>query len=360
MNREILFVGSVPLKPAAAVFEHVCQLGLAPFMKRIPDGEQGSWDGPLKNLPQNEAFEPIGSPVKFTNRPSTFFEAMESTLVNLKPGVRGQDVIITELGIARNAAASYPQFKQAKAEGKLPPETRFCVTMAGPGTSFSAIALPPEELFPLVERVYCEEIRRILDVVPVSELSIQLDLAGEVEIEEYRRRPGDYDMPLLNQREPFWPMAEAVATVAAIADSVPTKAELGFHLCALYHIDESQGQDLNVHVDWCNALTEAISRRITYIHIPTAPSHDERDFQALARLRLSEDTKLFIGVIHLDDGVEGARRRIAAAEKFRLDFGIASFCGLGVPSRKELHNPHPISEVFEIHRLLAEPSNRPE
>ena len=54
-------------------------------------------------------------------------------------------------------------------------------------------------------------------------------------------------------------------------------------------------------------------------------------FAPLRDLRLAADTTVYLGVIHRDDGLEGARRRIAAARTALPEFGIASFCGLGNP-----------------------------
>jgi hypothetical protein len=226
--------------------------------------------------------------------------------------------------------------------------------MAGPGTALAPISLPIEDMTRLASRLFREEIARVLDIVPMQELAIQLDLAGEVELEEYRRRPQAWDMPAFAASVHRWPMKETVAMIAQIADAVPEAAELGFHLCAIYHIDESQGQDLNVHVDFANALVANIQRRVDYIHVPTTIHYEKKDFEPLRRLKLNPDTTLFIGLIHIEDGVDGATRRIKAAAQIYPDFGIAAFCGLAQPSRAEYQQPHSVTEIFEIHRLAAE------
>lgn len=353
MTREVMFVGSVPLKPAEAVFEHMCSHGLAPLLPRVPDGEQAGWVGPMVTLPKNPAFEPWGEPVPITNRATTFFDKLQTQTVRLKPGLTHRDVHVEDLGIARAAESSYAAFRQAKSEGKLAANTRFTVTVIGPGTGFFDILLAPDDLFPLVERVYLAEIERILKVVPHEELAIQIDVASELEMDEYRRRPQDYDLPGVKLREPYWPKDRAIAAVATIANSIPAPVELGFHLCALYHVDESQGQDIGVHIEWANALKKAITRHIDFMHIPTTPTFDERDFAQLTQLQLDPSTELYLGLVHVDDGVEGARRRIAAAEKYRKNFGIAAYCGLAGMSRKQYTNPLSIGEVLDIHRDAA-------
>lgn len=351
--REVMLVGSVPLKPASSVFDCIYRHRLAPLMKRIPDGEQGGWGGDTLFF-ENPAFERFGPKRKVTLRPTTFFDRSEWQFLRLKADRTVLDVEIGEFGIARHAKESYADFKKFKEEGKFGAGTRFCVTFAGPGTKFGLIAMPTEALYPLMVRSFKAEIARVLQVAPRDELTIQLDLAGEVEVEEYRRRPQDFELPILHENQGRWKMDGAVGVIANIAAAVPKDVELGFHLCSIYHVDESKGQDLNVHVDYANALSQKIKRNIGYIHMPTVPSHDEKDFEALKRLRLHPETKLFLGVIHVQDGLEGARRRIRAASQSYADFGVASYCGLGYPSRTEYAHPHTVDEILELHRQVAE------
>jgi hypothetical protein len=83
-----------------------------------------------------------------------------------------------------------------------------------------------------------------------------------------------------------------------------------------------------VHVDAANLLTENVNRRIDYIHLPVLPEHGPDDYAKLADLRLAPETKLFLGLIHRDDGVAGATRRIQLASAVVEDFGVGHFCGL--------------------------------
>jgi hypothetical protein len=101
-------------------------------------------------------------------------------------------------------------------------------------------------------------------------------------------------------------------------------------LCSVWHIDQSKGQDNNVHVDWCNALSRKINRSIGYIHMPTVPEHNAADFVPLKRLKLHPETKLYLAVIHMDDGIEGAKRRIAAAA---APYGISTRSQLSEPAK---------------------------
>jgi len=45
-------------------------------------------------------------------------------------------------------------------------------------------------------------------------------------------------------------------------------------------------------------------------------------------LALGSGTELYLGLVHAQDGVEGTKKRIAVAQKFVGNFGIASECGI--------------------------------
>jgi hypothetical protein len=92
-------------------------------------------------------------------------------------------------------------------------------------------------------------------------------------------------------------------------------------------------------VDTANALIDRVGRRIDYIHMPTIPEHDVADFAPLRDLRVAPETTLYLGVIHRSDGLEGAKRRIAAAQTAVPDFGVASFCGFGNPVTSKDQSP---------------------
>jgi hypothetical protein len=56
---------------------------------------------------------------------------------------------------------------------------------------------------------------------------------------------------------------------------------------------------------------------------------------------------LCLGLVHHTDGVEGTRRRIAAAERFVSGFSIATECGFG------RRRPETIAELLQIHTEVA-------
>jgi hypothetical protein len=351
-SRSVLLVGSVPLKPASEVFR-VANHYLAEVMTRYPDGEQVGWlPGVWQRMAQNPALEPTRKvPLVGVRESTEFFSQLAVQYYRVKSAFAESGLRLGPYGIAENAIASYRQFKEMKENAAIPERARFQATLPGPLDCAFVVELPKGELFPLAGETTAAEIAAIVKAIPADDLTIQIDLAVEVEHEEYRRRPQDFDMPVYEGRD--WTLDEQATLVANISNRIPSNVELGFHLCSIWHIDQSKGQDNNVHVDWCNALSRKIDRPIGYFHMPTIPEHETADFVPLQRLKLHHETELFLGVIHMDDGLEGASRRIAAATSAVTNFGVSAFCGLAQPSRQEAAHPHTVEEIFELHRKVA-------
>jgi hypothetical protein len=230
----------------------------------------------------------------------------------------------------------------------------------------SVIEVPAEEILPLAQAALVAELEQIVASIPARDFTIQLDVGMEAEHEEYLRRPEAFDAPL--HQHFHWTHAQMADAVAAVANRVPADVELGIHICSIWHHDPDGGQDNAVLVDTANALTQRITRPIAYIHMPIIPEHDVADFAPLKQLRLQPGTKLFLGLIHLSDGLEGARRRVAAAQTAVSDFGVGHFCGLraasagpdmgqmapSTPPRISRATPDTIGDVLDLHRQVAQ------
>ena len=341
--REVLLTGSVPMKPASAVFEAVCGC-LGDLVQRVPDGEQAGWVETVRvAIAGNEAFEPgtvsrIGTVANFSR---------ESRMVRLKPGLSVSAVKLGSLGFADNAIASYREFKRLRSSGKIRPGVRFQATLAGPATTGGMIELHEEQLLPLIEAPLAQEIRHIVAAIPAEDLTIQIDLAVEVEKVEYERRPGAFDTPIFGLRK--FTMVGTTDSVARLVNAIPAEVELGFHLCALWHVYKDAGQDMAVHVDYANELVRKIDRNIAYFHLPTTPEYAAADFAPLKNLKLGLRTKLFLGLIHAADGLEGARRRVRAAQSVVPEFGVAHFCGLSQWGA----GPETVAPMLLLHRATA-------
>src|SRR2546428_9679220 len=55
---------------------------------------------------------------------------------------------------------------------------------------------------------------------------------------------------------------------------------------------------------------------------------DDAYFAPLKDLQLQPGTELYLGLVHAQDGIEGTKKRIAAAKKYVPKFSIGSECGI--------------------------------
>jgi hypothetical protein len=346
-------VGRVPRGTAEEVFD-VVLAHLGPLIRRLPDGEQAGWLTALKpRFADSPALEP-SSRVPYTNAQTPFRNHVLSTY-RLRSGADPTEVDLGPFPLAESQIASYAIFSKLKSAGRVPPHVRFQATMPGPLTIGSSIDAPLDAVLAMVEKPMTEEIDRLLAAIPASDLAIQLDLAVEAEIEEFRRRPDEIDMPFLQTLSSSlgaWTLDGIVDSVARLCSRIPPEVELGFHLCAAWHIDFNAGQDVRVHVDLANLLHERVPRPISYVHIPTTPEFDKADFERVSELEIPKETSLYLGIIHSTDGKEGSQRRLRAAESaLAREFGVAHFCGLGPLFGVQATD---LETMLRLHRQLAE------
>lgn len=352
MSREVLLTGSVPREPASSVFG-LLQQYLGPYLRRMPDGEQKGWGGG-RLMPDEcqDILEP-GPSAPMVTVESTFSH-MRMQMLRFKPGVDPSAFTFPPSGVGQIKIESYRQFRQLKDAGQIPAHVRFQATLPSPATAAGRLFMSPDIGVRAAAEMTVREVEQIVQAVPAEELAVQLDLAIDVEMEEVRRRPNAFHTPyfgLVSQAWGDWTMEQIADSVARVAEVVPTGAELGFHLCGMWHVDSQGGQDMQVHVDWANLLTRRVKRSIDYLHVASIPEHGDEDYRKLRGLDLEPHTRLFIGLIHPSDGLEGARRRVASAAKFGNDFGVGHFCGL-FPIFKVDQNK--LEQVLELHAQVAQ------
>jgi hypothetical protein len=106
-------------------------------------------------------------------------------------------------------------------------------------------------------------------------------------------------------------------------------------------------ENLALCVRMANAAAEESGRQVDFLHMPVP--RDRRDDAYFAPLRDLDiaDARVFLGLVHATDGVEGTRRRVATAKRHLADFGIATECGFG------RRPPATVPELLEIHREIA-------
>ena len=352
--REVLLVGSVGLRDNEEVFRAVGPL-LGARMQRIPDGETGvrtSWVSRLRSVIEgNPAFEDDPAEVAAGGRITHPTEGTRTwqgaatvargapppPRMRLKAGIRPQDIRIGGLGYPEAAIASYGLLRRLREEGVVPRHLRFQVSL--PTTAAFLNAHVIHEHHAAVEPIYRErlfsEVDEILSAIPRHDLALQWDVSTEMGQWEGVRRAHFPDVK-----------SGVIERLAVHCDRVPGEVELGMHLCygsyggRHWKEPESTANMVEVH----NRLAARLSRAIDYLHMPVpVERNDDAYFAPLAGLELAPATKLFLGLVHDTDGVEGTRQRVAVAAKFRRDFGIATECGFG------RRPPETIPNLLRIH-----------
>lgn len=109
-------------------------------------------------------------------------------------------------------------------------------------------------------------------------------------------------------------------------------------------------KDLSTSVAMFNVAADAAGRRLDFVHmsVPLSRGFDEGYYAPLDDLRLG-DARLFLGLVHLHDGLEGAVRRAELARRHAPDFGVATECGWGrrPPTQS-------IDDLLELERAVAD------
>jgi len=345
--REIHLVGSVPLASAEEVLRTTSAI-LGTHARKLPDGETGArknWiNCQFRVLAEHPDFEPVGPPVDpadLENESDGRGADYAFTPLRLRAGRLGQDLTFTGLGYAAHALASYATFATLKKAGTIQEGVRFQVALPTPLAPI-AVFVVPENLFAVYPRYLVAllgELDQILTAIPHGELAIQWDIAVELGLWEglFPPPPGDWKPMLLDQ-------------MGDLGNHVPPEVQVGYHLCYgdRGHKHFTEPRDTANLVEIAQGLTARVTRSLDWIHLPVPRSRDDDAYFApLAGLALRPETKLFLGLVHATDGLAGARRRIATAERVVSSFGIGTECGLG------RRNPATIPDLLRLHVAAA-------
>jgi SAM-dependent methyltransferase len=336
--RGVHLVGSVPLASAGEVFRSVAG-ALSDHVRRIPDGETGPrsdwivWQYPvLSSRPQFEVVPPAPDHYRALPR------------LRVRDGEAAEAIRFEALGYAQAAISSYRVFATLKRDGVIPRGCRFQVSLPTPLAPISAFIATENQvaLEPVYEARMLEELREVLDAIPPEQLAIQWDT--------------NFEFGMLEGVFPVWfsdVRGGILERLLRLSRQVPPEVELGYHLCYGYseHKHFKEPEDTRRLVQIANALSSSLDRPLNWIHMPVPRDRDdEAYFEPLGELRLRQETELYLGLVHLTDGVEGTQRRIQAARRFVPEFGVATECGWGRRA------PQTVAALLEVHKRVSEPS----
>jgi hypothetical protein len=358
---DVLLMGSLHFRTEEDALR-AAAAGLGSDVNAIPDGEPGdrnTWTTYLgiatysrhRDLVETRTSSKWEPQPEDEGRPGSGPEY--NWTFQIKPGVDALD--FDTLHYAEAALKSYAIFTRLRDEGLIAPGVRFQVSL--PGTSSGVNQMFDDfEQWPVVHAAYARaigsDIEKMLETIPADDLAIQFDLAWEIN-----------DLSIGDERYfSFWPQrsyAEKFRAhtdlIVALTKQVPEAVVLGFHFCygTWGGWPMTDMENLQLCVDVANDTVPRSARRIDYVQMPVTLDPDQAFFAALRDLNIG-GTKVFLGLVHHEDGIEGSRRRIALARQSLPDFGISSVCGYG---REDPANMRGIFELTQASaRALHEPA----
>ena len=324
--RGALLTGSVNFDDAEKTMRTVAEI-LGAHVARIPDGEVGKRFHWIMFQPdvlgQAPGIERVGA------EPIPFAAGLDARPLRIADGIDPAGVELPPLGYADAARESYALFTRLREEGAIPAGIRFQVSLPTPVAVISSFFSGEDRI--AIEPVYADallgELEQILEEIPHQDLAIQWDVASEMGILEGASGYGTV-------MQGWWTggvLGGIVARLAALVDAVPPEVEVGIHLCygdagEKHFVEPADTANL---VRLANAVLAAAGREPSWLHLPVPISRDdEAYFAPLAEL--ADVPELYLGLVHREDGAEGARARIAAAQKvLERPFGVATECGIG-------------------------------
>ncbi|EID10290.1 hypothetical protein [Mycolicibacterium phlei] len=303
---------------------------LQPGVTRVPDGEPG--DRANWVLTQADVF--LKNPT---------LDVVDGK-VRVRPGTT---VEFGPVDYHTVAAKSYAKFQQARDAGVLAGDSRFLVSIPTPFNAVNSFAHfdSQVEVAYAYEQSLKQSVAALQEAIPPRDLAIQWDLPTELATIE-----GWFENPY-GGFEPIF------AATARLASWVHDDAELTFHLCygdSKFGASPFMGtppdeeaarrggrhilpRDASAIVTLANGLSRHVPRRIDAIQAATVAAWNRRaHWQPLSGLALEPDTEIYLGLLHAEDGAEGARSRAALAAEFLPEFGISTECGLGRHSAEQL------------------------
>lgn len=338
-SRNVHLVGSIGLPDVETVF-HSLANSVGGCASRFPDGECGprshwiSWQKfVVESNDQFEVAETIEIPFGGSVRKMDKFRIVD--------GIDPDDIVFEELSYAKEAKASYDSFSQLRDAGTIPAGIRFQVSLPTPVAvvtqHFDAASQSLVE--PAYERAMAREIEEIVNAIPNADLSIQWDVCQEILAASGAWQVFYSDL-----------IGDALERLERLSSLVPEPCELGFHFCygdpGHKHLKEPE--DLGVCVAFTNGVCNRVGRPVNWVHMPVPKERDDDAYFApLDDIELQDSTELFLGLVHITDGLDGAKRRLAAATMHVEQFGIATECGFGRRPENTIH------ELLKLHAEIA-------
>jgi hypothetical protein len=303
---------------------------LGDHLRRLPDGEVGRRSQWV--VFQADILGAVPGLERIGGAPLMIREDVDARQVRIVEGADAEKIDLPPLGYAAAAIESYAVFRRLRSEGVVGSATRFQVSLPTPVGVVAGFfqGADRRRIEPVYAAAMHRELEAIVEGIPSQDLAVQWDVASEFAVLE----DAGYDFALTGGFDGWFEdrRDDILRRVADLVDAVPDEAEVGIHLCygdaGEKHFTEPT--DASTLVDVANGVVARASRALTWVHLPVPIERDDPSYFApLAELRLPAATELYLGLVHREDGIEGARRRAAAAARVVAEFGVSTECGMG-------------------------------
>jgi len=349
INSELLLVGSVPLRTPTSVFAAFGST-LGGCLGAIPDGEPGDRSMWIDFLAARTYYEHPDVETTYIPTPTGHPDDWKSTTLEnlwqfkLNAGVA--ELRFDTLNYAEDAINSYHVFHDMRTRGDLPADMRFQVCLPATGSA-TIIYFRDADDRKVVDAAYEEamerEIGQIVDRIPADDLLIQFDVCVEM-LDLEQPLPWTAHVPDQQRFDTY------VASIHRLLAAVPTEVPVGYHWCygTLGGWPTVGMTSLALCVRYTNAVISGATRPVDYVHMPTPRDIDDAFVASLEDLELDPDeTRVYLGIIHPEDGEEGVKARDAVVSRHLAAFGAAYVCGFGRLSAELLPG------LIEIHKAAA-------
>jgi hypothetical protein len=241
--------------------------------------------------------------------------------------------------VFQQAAASYEGYRRAAAEGRVPGDLRWQLSLPSPFTWLSRTIEAGQVASHLqpFQQVLIGELTRWFETASASDVAVQWDLAAETALWESRGR----DLTAGRQLA-----GKVLEGLVDLAEALPERAQLGFHLCRRDRDGETAPDPLDAaqlsHL--AGALLASIDRTVDFLHLPAARAQCEPEWYApYAKLQAWAETELHLGIAWADDTAERLSARMETATHLLRGFGLAPACG-----------PKPVAARLQLQDALPE------
>lgn len=360
MKSKILLVGSIPGANAREAMRS-CGEKIGDHLDCIPDGETGKrriWINYLAATTYhgNDALETINRPARVNPKLAEEWRQPgedwaprgyeDHWQFRVKPNV--DKVIFEDLGYAKAAKESYPDFCDLRDEGVIAADARFMVALPLSESATRPFVSSREDfeiLHAAYEQALLREVQDLTDCIPANDLVVQWDVCMEVLALE----TNDQNEAVFPWKPARDPMSRFIDSIKLAASNVPPRAPMGLHLCYgdLGHRHIIEPPNLQVVTSMALAALSALSRPIDYFHMPVPRDRaDDEYFEPLDGVDFGT-AKLYLGLIHHTGGIDTSLGLLETAQKHASGFGVATECGFG---RRAVDT---MPELLDIHREIA-------